>query len=157
MTTKKPINAIDIPANQQASVYPAPFAERVQGRIKRKLGNYFELSNFGVNLTTLAPNAISALKHQHLTQDEFIYLLTGELTLVYGDKEYCLQAGDCFGFKAGENIAHQLINQSDNDASYLEIGDRSTGDRVEYPDDDLRALSKPDGNWQFTHKDGRPY
>ncbi len=157
MTTNKPIAAKAIVANQQASVYPEPFAQKVQGRMKRKLGHYFGLSNFGVNLTTLKPNAISALKHYHLTQDEFIYVISGELTLIYGNEKYRLSEGDCFGFKCGDKIGHQLINESHREASYLEIGDRSANDKVEYPDDDLRAEFQKNGQWQFKHKDGRPY
>lgn len=137
--------------------YPAPFAALVEGRIKRKLGDYFGLKNFGVNLTELRPGAISALVHHHSKQDEFIYVLEGHPTLVLGDEENLLRPGDCYGFKAGSGIGSQLINRSSESVLYLEIGDRSVGDEVIYPKDDLKAVQLADGCWLFSHKDGRPY
>ena len=125
-------------------------------RVKRKLGNYFGLTNFGINLTTSQSGGISALKHYHSQQDEFIYILEGVATLIYGDREYVMEEGDCIGFKAGENIAHQLVNNSSEIVRYLEIGDRSQDDQVNYPDDDLQAKLNQYGNWQFSHKDGNP-
>jgi len=129
----------------------------VNGRVKRKLGDFFDLKNFGVNLTTLAPGSMSALKHQHAQQDEFVYVLSGTPTLVSGSREYVLSPGECVGFKAGGESAHHLVNRSENMVTYLEIGDRTSGDEVVYPDDDICAKSKADGTWTFTHKDGRPY
>lgn len=129
----------------------------IKGRIKRKLGDHFNLNNYGINLTELAPGSMSALKHRHTLQDEFIYILTGTPTLFYGDKEYVMQPGDCFGFAAGGVHAHQLVNRSSQAVCYLEIGDRTPGDKVEYPDNDLQAHSSSDGTWLFTHKDGQPY
>jgi uncharacterized cupin superfamily protein len=136
--------------------YPAPFAARMAGRVKRPLGDLFGLQNFGVNLTTIAPGGMSALFHQHSRQDEFIYMLEGELVLVTDNGEQHLQPGMCFGFAAG-GTGHHLINRSDKDASYLEIGDRSEGDEVTYPADDLRAALGPERRWIFTHKDGSPF
>jgi len=138
------------------SSYPADFAARVGGRLKRPLGDLFALKNFGVNLTTLAPGAASALFHRHSRQDEFIYVLEGELILITEDGEQQLTPGMCFGFAAG-GTAHHLINRSTTDASYLEIGDRSAGDAVSYPKDDLEAVLGPERTWIFTHKDGTPY
>ncbi|WP_026147130.1 cupin domain-containing protein [Methylomonas sp. MK1] len=138
------------------SLYPEPFASRMAGREKRRLGEVFGLANFGVNLTTLAPGASSALRHAHSLQDEFIYILQGHPTLVTDEGETLLAPGMCAGFKAGTGNAHQLLNRSNVDVQYLEIGDRTAGDAVIYPDDDLQALLV-DGNWRFTHKDGEPY
>lgn len=157
MDQNKPINAKDIPENKAKSLYPEPFASMVEGRVKRKIGDYFGLVNFGVNLTELSPGSISALKHQHLKQDEFIYILSGNPTLIYGNNVYQMNPGDCFGFKAGNEIAHHLINKSNDKAVYLEIGDRTNGDAVIYPDDDLCAHYKEDEGWIFTHKNGDIY
>ncbi len=153
----KPVPAESIPLPPRKTVYPAPFASQVEGRVKRKLGDFFGLSNFGVNLTELAPGAVSALLHHHSRQDEFIYVLEGHPTLVLGDKEYRLDPGDCHGFKAGSGVASQLVNRSSAPVKYIEIGDRTEGDQVEYPNDDLKAVQLANGEWRLTHKDGRPW
>lgn len=153
----KPTQANAVPMPEQRTVYPPPFAALVKERSKRKLGDYFGLTNFGVNLTELAPGAISALLHCHAKQDEFIYILEGRPTLVLGEQEYVLEPGDCMGLKAGAGIAHQLVNASSEKVVYIEIGDRTIGDEVEYPKDDLRAVQLPNGQWQMTHKNGEPY
>lgn len=140
----------------KASNYPADFAARVAGRLKRPLGDLFALKNFGVNLTTLAPGAASALFHRHSRQDEFIFMLEGVLTLLTADGEQELTPGMCFGFPAG-GTAHHLVNRSATDATYLEIGDRSADDTVTYPQDDLKAVLGPERKWLFTRKDGTPY
>ncbi|MEO1244165.1 MAG: cupin domain-containing protein [Pseudomonadota bacterium] len=155
--TEGPVRAHSITAKKGASVYPEPFARLVQGRTKAKLGEVFSLRNFGVNLTTLDPRGASALKHCHTVQDEFVYVLEGALTLVYGDEEFAMSAGDCMGFKAGTGIAHQIVNRSEQPGTYLEIGDRLQNDSVAYPDDDLVAESGPGGSWAFSHKNGTPY
>ncbi len=152
-----PISAQSIPVLMGTTIYPQPYAALVEGRLKRKLGEYFGLRNFGVNLTHLSPGAISALAHHHSKQDEFIFILEGTLTLVLGKEEFVLNPGECYGFKAGTGIAHQLINRTQLSAKYLEIGDRTEGDEVEYPNDDLKAKQQPNGVWTLTHKDGRPY
>jgi uncharacterized cupin superfamily protein len=157
MTNKKPINAKEIKEQPKKSLYPAPFAALMNKRVKRKLGDHFGLTNFGVNLTELSPGGISALKHHHQTQDEFIYVLSGTPTLIFGDEEHLLGPGDCFGFCKGSGIGHQLINKSDKMVSYLEIGDRTQGDAADYPDDDLQARVSEDGSWVFLHKDGSEY
>ena len=153
----KPIPAKSIPLPETNSFYPEPFAVLMEGRAKRKLGDHFSLSNFGINQTTLAPGAISALSHHHSKQDEFIYILAGTATLLYGENEYLMSPGDCMGFKAGAGVASQLVNHSSEPAVYLEVGDRTVGDAVEYPNEDLKAEQQPNGAWTFTHKDGRPY
>lgn len=154
---QSPISAKSIPASMGKTIYPEPYAALVKGRLKRKLGEYFGLTNFGVNLTHLNPGAISALAHNHSKQDEFILILEGTPTLVLGKEEFVLHPGDCYGFKAGTGIAHQLVNRSEENVTYLEIGDRTRGDEVEYPNDDLKARQLPNGVWTITHKDGRAY
>lgn len=138
------------------SNYPEPFAARVAGREKRALGDVFGLANFGVNRTRLAPGAQSALMHRHSRQDEFVYILEGRPTLVTEAGEAELGPGMCAGFPAG-GVAHYLVNRTDTDALYLEIGDRTPGDAAEYPEDDLEARLAPEGRWAFFHKDGRSY
>lgn len=136
------------------TIYPAPYAALVQGRLKRKLGEHFGLTHFGVNLTHLLPGSVSALAHSHSQQEEFIFVLEGTPTLVLGQEEFVLQPGDCYGFKAGTGLAHQLINRTEAGVTYLEIGDRTEGDEVEYPNDDLKATQLPNGEWAVTRKDG---
>jgi uncharacterized cupin superfamily protein len=155
--TQSPISAAAIPAIMGQTIYPEPYAAFVKGRLKRKLGEHFGLTNFGVNLTELAPSAMSALAHSHSRQDEFILVLTGTPTLILGDAEFVLSPGECYGFKAGTGIAHQLVNRTAEPVTYLEIGDRTAGDTVEYPNDDLKATQLPHGAWLLTHKDGRAY
>jgi uncharacterized cupin superfamily protein len=137
----------------EATDYPGRFPERVAGRSKVLLGEAFGLTNFGVNLTRLRPRTQSALRHFHTVQDEFIYILEGEAVLITDGGETELRAGMCAGFKAGVRDAHHLINRSDKDVVYLEIGDRSEGDEVFYPDDDLHLPA----TGLYTHKDGSPY
>jgi len=138
------------------SRYPAPFAQRMAGRGKRALGDAFGLANFGVNLVTLAPGAMSALRHHHLAQDEFVYILEGWAVLVTDAGETELAPGMCAGFRAGSGDGHHLLNRSGAMVVYLEVGDRSPGDRVDYPDDDLVAVQDA-GQWRFTHKNGEPW
>lgn len=150
------IRADSAPLRTRPSVYPEPFASRMGGRDKRPLGDLFGLKNFGVNLTTLHPGGESALMHRHSRQDEFVYVLEGEPTLVTDRGEVALSPGMCAGFPA-RGVAHQLVNRTDADVVYLEIGDRTPGDEGSYPNDDLRAAMGDDGKWRFTHKDGRSY
>ena len=138
------------------SNYPEPFASRMAGREKRPLGDVFGLSNFGVNLTTLLPGAVSALRHAHSRQDEFIYILCGHPVLITDEGETQLAPGMCSGIKAGTGNGQQLLNRSSEDVIYLEVGDHSAGDSAVYPDDDLQAVFV-EGKWQFSHKDGSPY
>jgi uncharacterized cupin superfamily protein len=152
-----PVHAPSVTAVRGQTIYPPPFDARVNGRYRRRLGELFGVGNFGVNLTELAPGTCSALSHHHTKQDEFVYVMQGTLVLLLDGEAFTLNAGDCYGFKAGNGIGHQLVNRSDAPATYLEVGDRTPGDAVEYPDDDLKLLDKPDGSWQVFHKDGRPY
>lgn len=148
--------AIDAAPRAKPSTYPAPFAALMTGRTKRPLGDLFGLTNFGVNLTTLAPGAASALLHRHSRQDEFVYVVEGAPTLVTDTGEHQLSAGMCAGFPA-MGPAHQLVNRTAADVVYLEIGDRTAGDTATYPADDLRADLDADGRWRYSHKDGTPY
>ena len=150
------VRAADVPPRTRPSNYPEPFASRMAGRTKRQLGDLFGLTNFGVNLTTIAPGGVSALHHRHTTQDEFVFVLEGELVLVTDAGETVLAAGMCAGFPKG-GTAHHLTNRSTAEATYLEIGDRSPADVATYPDDDIAATLGPDGRWIFTRKDGTPY
>lgn len=150
------ITASEASPRTKPSVYPEPFASRMSGREKRALGDLFGLTNFGVNLTRLAPNAVSALRHAHTKQDEFIYILQGRPTLHTDEGRTQLSPGTCAGFKAGTGNGHRLINETAEEVVYLEVGDRTAGDEGTYPDDDLKALLV-EGKWQFVHKDGRPY
>jgi uncharacterized cupin superfamily protein len=150
-----PIVAAEAPPRARASHYPEPFAARVAGRVKRPLGALFGVEAFGVNLTTLAPGACSALHHSHSRQDEFVYVVDGELTLHLGDDVMAIRAGECVGFPTG-GPAHHLENRGAGPATYLEIGDRAEGDVGSYPADDLEA-KLVEGRWAFQHKDGRPY
>jgi uncharacterized cupin superfamily protein len=148
--------AADVPPRAKASNYPEPFASRMRGREKRPLGDMFGLTNFGVNLTRLAPGAQSALRHAHSQQDEFVYILEGRPTLITDVGRGALAPGMCAGFKGGTGDAHHLVNETSEDVVYLEIGDRLPGDGATYPDDDIEAR-RFEGGWRFTHKDGTPY
>lgn len=155
-STPVAVIASDVPARTKASAYPEPFASRMAGREKRPLGDFFGLTNFGVNLTRLAPNAVSALRHAHTKQDELVYILKGNPTLHTDEGRTRLSPGMCAGFKAGTGNGHRLINETEEEVVYLEVGDRTSGDEGSYPDDDLKALMV-DGKWKFVHKDGSPY
>jgi len=150
------IVAADAPPRSKPSILPEAFASRFTGREKHPLGDLFALTNFGVNLTRLAPGAISAIRHAHTRQDEFVYILQGDPVLVTDAGETQMAAGMCAGFKAGTGNAHKLINRSTGEVVFLEVGDRSEGDEVSYPDEDLKATHVGQV-WKFMHKDGRPY
>lgn len=154
--TQKAVLASSAPAPARRTNLPPTFAARVAGRDKRPLGDLFGLRNFGVNLTRLAPGAESSILHRHSKQDEMIYILEGEATLATDAGETTLGAGMCAGFPAN-GVAHHLVNRTQSDVVYLEIGDRSPGDEVTYPADDLAAVFVAPGNWRFSHKDGSPY
>jgi uncharacterized cupin superfamily protein len=155
----KPIalDAADAAPRKAKSNYPEKFAARLGERVKRPLGDPFGLTIFGVNLTILPPGAMSALRHAHTKQDEFIYILEGAPTLITDSGETILKPGMCAGFKAGTGDAHHLVNRGQEDVLYLEVGDRTLGDEVHYPDDDIVAVKTPDGTRKFSRKDGTPY
>src|ERR1041384_3735108 len=117
--------AAEAPPRTKPSNSPEPFASRMAGREKRPLGDLFGLTNFGVNLTRLAPGGESALRHAHSRQDEFVYVLEGNPTLITGAGETPLEPGMCAGFKAGTGDAHHLVNRTRSDVVYIEVGDRT--------------------------------
>ncbi len=120
------------------------------------LGDAGGLTQFGVNLTTLEPGAISALRHWHSAEDEFVYVLSGEVTLITDAGAETLTAGMAAAFPAGNTDAHQLVNRSSTPATYLEVGTRSPDDEITYPDVDLHRI-KRDGRGTFVRKSGEPY
>ena len=139
-----------------AGVYPQPWRSITDGREKVVLGNVAGLTQFGVNLTRLKPGAASALRHWHEQEDEFIYVVEGEITLVEDDGEVVLKAGDCAGFKAGVAIGHHLVNKSQRDAAYLEVGTRAARECAHYPGIDL-VMRRDEAGLRFVHKSGEPY
>ena len=142
---------------ERGTTYPNAFKPAVSGRSRQRVGNAAGLTNFGVNLTTLLPGSQSALRHWHSAQDEFIYVVQGELTLVTDAGEQTLRAGDMAGFPAGVANGHHLINRSQVAAIYLEIGDRTMPDKADYPDDDLVCVPLENGQRRFEHTNGTPY
>ncbi|NER84355.1 MAG: cupin domain-containing protein [Leptolyngbya sp. SIO1D8] len=136
--------------------YPQPFRDRIKGRIKQKVGDAIGLKNFGVNWVVLEPGGASALRHWHEQQDEFVYVVAGEVTLITNEGETLMTAGMMAGFPAGESNGHHLVNRGTQPATYLEIGDRTTPEKAHYPDDDLQAISE-NGTWEFRHKTGEKY
>lgn len=138
------------------SFYPDEFKPVVSGREKTALGNLAGLTQFGVNLTRLKPGAASALRHWHESEDEFVYVLEGELTLVEEGAETVLRPGDAAGFRAGVANGHQFVNRSGRDGVYLEIGTRAASDRADYPDLDMIVVRDAAG-MRFLHRSGEPY
>lgn len=157
-SSKIAISTDDLTAST-GSGYPPPFNEICQGRSKKRLSDLFGLSQFGVNQVTLAPGAASSQRHWHEKEDEFIYILAGEATLITDEGETLLTAGMVAGFPANNGNGHQIINKSDSDVILLEVGSRSQEDVAHYPDIDLH-VSGPRYNGAkavFTHKDGTAY
>jgi uncharacterized cupin superfamily protein len=143
-------------AARAATNYPDAFKHVVEGREKTALGNAVGLTQFGVNLTRMKPGAASALRHWHENEDEFVYILQGELVLVEDEGETVLKPGDCAGFKANVPNGHHLLNKSNTDALYLEIGTRAQSERAHYPDVDLK-FERDENNVRILHKSGEPY
>jgi uncharacterized cupin superfamily protein len=140
-------------AERIGSSYPAPYDEPCRQRSYRRLGDAADLTQFGVNLCRLPPGAWSSQRHWHLREDEFLYVVEGELTLVTDAGEELLRAGDCAGFKAGARDGHHLQNRSARDGVFLVIGTRDPEDGGEYSDLDM-TFSNRHG---YRHKDGKPY
>ncbi len=136
--------------------YPEAFRKMVEGRQRKRLGAAAGLSQYGVNLVRLRPGAASALRHWHENEDEMVFVVDGEVALIEDDGETMLRAGDAAGFKAGVANGHHLVNRSNTDAIYLEIGTRAPTERAHYPDDDLFAEKDASG-FRFLHKDMTPY
>ncbi len=141
---------------RRGTIYPKPFSDGFEGRLKRALTERLRLTQFGVNLTTLEPGAMSSQRHWHETEDEFIYVLSGELTLVTMEGEQVLKPATAAGFPAGDRNGHHLINKGAVPATYLEIGTRASEDNATYPDIDLKA-EKRNGKFRFYRKSGEPY
>jgi uncharacterized cupin superfamily protein len=135
--------------------YPKPYDEPCAARVRRRLGDAAGLSQFGVNLLRLPPGCWSSQRHWHSDEDEFVYVLQGEVVLVTDAGEEVLEAGDCAGFRAGDQDGHHLQNRSDAEAVLLEVGSRRWGESsVDYPDIDLHF---PKAGKGFQRRDGRPY
>jgi uncharacterized cupin superfamily protein len=147
---------IDSLKSVSATGYPEPFRQIVLGRSRKRLGDAAGLTQFGVNLTTLRPGSASAQRHWHMAEDEFVYVLAGEVVLCEDGGEVVLRPGDAAGFKAGVANGHCLMNRSGSDAVYLEVGTRAVRERVEYPDIDMRAEDDENGA-RYVHKSGEPY
>jgi uncharacterized cupin superfamily protein len=141
---------------ESGSSYPEPFASRMGGLTWRTLGDAFGLTQFGLNLETLAPGAQSALRHWHTLSDEFIFVLDGEVVLRVDEGEYAMTSGMCAGFKAGEANAHHLLNRGSVAARFLVVGSRVAGDTAFYPDDDI-AWFHTEAARIAVHKDGSAY
>ena len=147
---------IDGLGSDSVTGYPEPFRQIVLGRSRKRLGNAAGLTQFGVNLTTLKPGAASAQRHWHASEDEFVYMLVGEVVLCEDDGEVVLRPGDAAGFKAGVANGHCLVNRSDSDAVYLEVGTRAVRETAEYPDIDMR-MERDEKSARYVHKSGEPY
>ncbi len=138
---------------QATTGYPDPFHKEVAGRVYRRLGDEGGLTQFGFNHVTLKPGAWSSQRHWHKLEDEFVYVLEGEPTLVTDEGETVLRAGQAVAFKAGVPDGHHLVNRTDRDAVFLVAGSKMEGEEAYYPDVDLHL--PPGGG--FTRKDGAPY
>jgi uncharacterized cupin superfamily protein len=158
---KLQLPAIDpgaLPSVPDIPDYPREFWNMVIGSERRRLGEATGLKNFGVNLVRLPPGCASSHRHWHTRQDEFIYVLSGELVLVTDAGEQVLGPGTCAGFPAGKPDGHHVINRTERDTIFLEIGDRSPGDEGEYPDIDMKWKNVDgDQRYIYIHKDGTPY
>ena len=157
MTSNTKIFAPASVPESNAIGYPEPFRALVSGRFYRRLGDHAGLTNFGVNLTRLVPGGLSSCRHAHSRQDEFVYVLEGEVELATDYGAQTLGPGMCVGFPAGSGDAHCFRNASARDVVLLVVGDRTVDDVVSYPDHDLAARFGSDGRNRFTHKDGTPY
>lgn len=141
------------------TTYPPHYAGVVKGRVKQKLGDAAGLTQFGVNLVTLAPGAQSSHRHWHRSEDEFLYVLSGEIALVEDDGETTLRAGDAAGFKAGKPVGHTVVNRSAEPSVYLEVGTRVDADEVTYTDPaiDMKATKEAGGPWRMTRRNGTAF
>jgi len=149
------VDIAKVPA-KSGSFYPAPFQAEHKGRHKQALGDAVGLTQFGVNISRIESGQSSALRHWHEQEDEFIYMLEGELVLIENDGETVLKPGDAAGFKAGSGTAHKLENRGKRDAVYFEVGTRSVKERVHYPDVDL-VMERDEKGRRYLHKNGEPY
>jgi uncharacterized cupin superfamily protein len=154
---RRPTLSADQVAPRIGTGYPRQFAGPCSARRKHMLGDVFGLTQFGVNLTVLPPGCWSALRHWHEKEDEFVYVVEGEITLIDDTGEHVLRPGMCAGFKAGVANGHHLVNRSGSEASYIEIGSRLKGERAHYSDVDMKVEKTADGTFRFLRKDDTPY
>ena len=140
-----------------ATSYPEPYRSGDQQRWNRRLGDHAGLRNFGVNFTRIVPGGQSSHRHAHTRQDEFIYVLQGDVELETNTGVQRLRSGMCVGFPAGTGNAHRFVNRSGEDVLLLMVGDRTPGDEVLYPDIDMHDRMQEDGGHTFTRRDGTPY
>ena len=148
------IDIASIPA-QRITSYPSKFAAVIAGREKQKLGDAVGIGQFGVNITRIKPGSASALRHWHEQEDEFIYVLEGELVLVEDTGETVLRPGDAAGFKCGSEVGHCLVNRGTRDAVYLEVGTRAARERVYYSDVDM-IMEREGDRRQYLSRSGAP-
>jgi len=148
------IDAAGLPWSR--ALYPEPFGKAVAGRSWQSLGDAAGLSQFGVNLMRIEPGASSSARHWHEQEDEFVYMIEGELVLIENDGETIMRPSDTAGFKAGIADGHHLVNRSDRDAVFLVIGTRAPRERCHYPDIDL-AYEFENGRYRYTRKSGAPF
>jgi uncharacterized cupin superfamily protein len=153
--SKKPVgfDPLSLPESNTTS-YPEPYRAENQQRWNRRLGDHAGLMNFGVNITRIVPGGQSSSRHWHSRQDEFIYVLSGEVILETDAGEEVLRAGMCAGFAADSRDGHRFLNRTNADALLLVVGDRTPDDEVAYPDIDMHGRLGPDGRYRFTRKDG---
>lgn len=160
----------DAIAHRDSCIYPGALANIVKGRQKKALGDSVGLSQFGVNLTTLAPGAASAHRHWHAKEDEFVFVVSGTPTLIedanpiQGDEaigdtiETLMAPGDMAGFKAGDPVGHHIINKSEDIVVLLEVGTRLASDDVTYTDKNVdMQVQRRNGQWRVLRKDGSSY
>lgn len=146
----------DVPESN-ASTYPEPFRPDQRKRYYRRLGDHAGLKNYGVNIVRVVPGGQSSARHAHTHQDEFVYVLEGELVLVTDAGRETVGPGTCIGFPAGTGDGHHFLNESQADAVFIVVGDRSPEDEASYPDIDLAWKAGPDGVKAYFRKDGTPY
>ncbi len=145
----------DVPETNATSI-PEPFKATNEARYNRRLGDFSGLKKFGVNQTRIPPGGQSSYRHAHSQQDEFIYVLDGEVVVETNAGAQTIGVGMCAGFPAGTGDAHRFTNRSDRDVVLLVIGDRSPADVLTYPEIDLRGEMGADGRYRYTRKDGTP-
>ena len=138
------------------SIYPEPYAAMVEGRSSLRLGQAGGLTQFGANLVTLKPGAMSSLRHWHEREDEFVMVTEGECVLVQDAGETVMRPGDCAAFPAGDPDGHHFLNRSDRVARFLVVGSRAPREVAHYSDHDF-VLHVEDGATRFTYRDGSPW
>jgi uncharacterized cupin superfamily protein len=141
---------------ESATNYPPPFNKAVEGRARKRLGRAAGLTQFGFNICTLKPGAASSQRHWHENEDEFVYVLSGEVVLCENEGETVLKPGDAAGWIAGVANGHCLINRSDRDAVFIEVGTRADNERANYSDIDMQVV-RDHKTFRYLHKNGEPY